>query len=473
MTEAAETEERIDWRALWATGDLARFCFVSLGILLHATNETMLATILPDMVRDLQGVELTGWVFALYELGAIVAGASGGRLVSYIPLRTNMTIAALIFALGAVICAVAPTMPIFLGGRLIEGLGGGALVSLAFVSVERLFPIRIWPQLFGIMSVVWGVAAFTGPLMGAVVAEWLNWRWAFAIFTLAGLLMASVAFRLLSTPGAVRTVGDKPPPFPFTALLVLAVSIILIASAGVNIQLARSSILLILGLAGLALFFYLDATKPASRLFPSGPFNLNTRVGSGLTMAAALCVSTCSIMVYGPLLLTTLHGMPLLVTGYIIAMESIAWSVLAIAVANIRPQHERTVILVGVIMIAVSIAGFAFAVPYGSIPLLFVCAIMQGGGFGVAWPFVTRMIVAAAPENERTVAASGLPAMQRIGYSVGAASCGIVANAAGFSEGLTREAAEVVAVWVFLAFVPLALVGVAAAARLVFSRTTA
>lgn len=470
MADTTEQHEPIDWRALWATGDLGRFCFVSLGILLHATNETMVATILPDMVRDLEGVELTGWAFALYELGAIVAGASGGRLVSYIPLRTNMTIAAIVFALGACICAFAPTMPIFLFGRLIEGLGGGALVSLAFVSVERLFPMRIWPQLFGIMSVVWGVAAFTGPLVGAIVAEWLNWRWAFAIFTLAGLAMATVAFRVLSTAGAVKTVGDKPPPFPFVALLVLAGSIVMIATAGVNIELVRSSILLALGLGGLALFFRLDAMKPASRLFPSGPFDLRTRVGSGLTMAAALCVSTCSITVYGPLLLTTLHGMPLLVTGYIIAMESIAWSILAIAVANIRPRHERTVILVGVIMIAVSIAGFAFAVPYGSIPLLFACAIIQGGGFGVAWPFVTRMIVASAPANERTIAASGLPAMQRIGYSVGAASCGIVANGAGFSTGLSRESAEVVAVWVFLAFLPLALVGVAAAARLVFSR---
>ena len=56
-------------------------------------------------------------------------------------------------------------------GRLIEGLGGGALVSLAFVSVERLFPRTIWPQLFGVMSAIWGVAAFSGPLFGALVAE--------------------------------------------------------------------------------------------------------------------------------------------------------------------------------------------------------------------------------------------------------------------------------------------------------------
>ena len=69
---------RVDWRALWASGDLFRFCFVSLGILLHATNETMIATIMPAMVGDLSGVELVGWSLAVYELGAISAGAAAG-----------------------------------------------------------------------------------------------------------------------------------------------------------------------------------------------------------------------------------------------------------------------------------------------------------------------------------------------------------------------------------------------------------
>ena len=53
---SVQAATRVDWRALWASGDLFRFCFVSLGILLHATNETMIATIMPAMVGDLSGV---------------------------------------------------------------------------------------------------------------------------------------------------------------------------------------------------------------------------------------------------------------------------------------------------------------------------------------------------------------------------------------------------------------------------------
>lgn len=460
--------ERTDWRALWASGDLGRFCFVALGILLHATNETMVATIMPGLVRDLSGVELVGWSLAIYELGAIVAGAAAGRLVSYVPLRTNMAVAALVFALGAAVCAAAPSMPVFLAGRLVEGFGGGALVSLAFVSVERLFPPRIWPQLFGIMAVVWGVSAFGGPLVGALVSEWLSWRWAFGIFTAGAIAMALTCFLVLTSPQATTRAQQAGPlpRFPVAVLVVLAAAVSLIASAGVNVAPLRSSLLLLAGVAGLALFFWLDARNRAVHLFPDRLFDWRTPLGGGMVMVSMLSTATCSLAVYGPLLLTTLHGVPVLTAGWIIATEAIAWSVTAILVANTPPRREPAIIFAGAVMITAGIAGFAFAIPDGSLGLIFACAVLQGGGFGMAWPFVTRVIVAAAPEGQSTLASSAVPTMQRIGYATGSALAGIVANVAGFSQGLTRETAAAVAPWVFVAFLPLAAVGVIAAARI-------
>ena len=117
-------------------------------------------------------------------------------------------------------------------------------------------------------------------------------------------------------------------------------------------------------------------------------------------------------------------------------------------------------------MIAAGIAGFAYTVPAGSIPLILLCALLQGGGFGIAWPFLTRVIVASAKDSEQTIASAAVPTMQRIGYAVGAALTGIVANASGFSEGLNREAAASVASWLFLAFLPLGIVGCLAALRI-------
>ncbi|RUX98537.1 MFS transporter, partial [Mesorhizobium sp. M7A.F.Ca.US.005.03.2.1] len=140
---------------------------------------------------------------------------------------------------------------------------------------------------------------------------------------------------------------------------------VLIASAGVDIALLRSSLLMAFGLIGLLLFFTIDALKPLSRLFPARLFSWRTPVGAGMTMVAAFSVATCSFGVYGPLLLTSLHDIPLLTTGYIIAAESIAWSILSILVANAPPRRERLIIIGGAVMIAAGIAGFAYTIPLG------------------------------------------------------------------------------------------------------------
>jgi MFS family permease len=465
----------VNWRELWRTGDLMRFCFISTGILLHATNETMIATIMPAMIDDLSGVQLVGWSLAIYELGSIVAGAAAGRLVSYVALRTNMMTAALLYALGALACAVAPSMPWFLAGRLLEGLGGGALVALAFVSVERLFPKTIWPQLFAIISVVWGVAAFSGPLIGAVIAGYFSWRWAFGFFALAGVAMAGTTWLVLRSASAKRpaAAGGTLPSFPFATLAMLAAGIMLIAAAGIDIEPLRSSILLVLGLAGLATFFVVDARAPAARLFPRRLFDWRTPLGAGMVMVAAFSVGTCAFAIYGPLLLTALHGISLLTAGYIIAAESISWSILSILVANAPPRRERPIIFAGALMITAGLTGFAWAVPSGSVPFVLGCAVLQGGGFGIAWPFVTRVIVSAADPAESTITSSAIPTMQRIGYAVGAAIAGIIANASGFSEGLSGETAGSVAQWLFLAFIPFGVTGCVAAFRLLEGVRTA
>lgn len=460
--------ERVDWRALWASGDLGRFCFISLGILLHATNETMIATIMPALVRDLSGVEFVGWSFAIYELGSIVAGAAAGRMVSYISLRTNMAGAAGIYGVGALACALAPDMVWFIAGRLIEGFGGGALIALAYVSVERLFPKGIWPQLFAVMSAVWGVSALSGPLLGALISTAFGWRATFGFFSASGFAMAAVAYFVLSGPAArtVRPAAGGVPPFPFVALGCLTVAVMLIATAGIEPRPLVSTLLLAAGIAGVALFFAIDARKPASRLFPSRPFSWASPVGVGLTMIATFCVATISFSIYAPLLLSSLHGIPILTTGYIIASESIAWSVLAILTSSARPHHEKRIVITGALMITGGVAGFAYAIPNGSVPLILACALLQGGGFGIAWPFVSRMIVAAAIPAESTVASSSVPAMQRLGYAVGAAGAGVIANGFGFSQGLSHDTAAAVAPWLFLPFLPLCILGVVAAVRL-------
>ena len=95
-----------------------------------------------------------------------------------------------------------------------------------------------------------------------------------------------------------------------------------------------------------------------------------------------------------------------------------------------------------------------------------VAAIVQGAGFGCMWALATSRIAAAAPPSERALASAAVPTTQLIGSAVGAAISALIANASGFDAGITRANAAVGGVWLFAAFLPLALAGVWAAWRL-------
>ena len=461
MTE--EAAARADWAALWRSGALLRFCFISLGVMFHAGSENMISTIMPAMVRDIGGVELNGWAFAIYEIGAIIAGAAAGRLATYWPMRFNFFGAALVFSLGTIATALSPTMYWALAGRLIGGFGGGALISLSFVAVQRYFPSHIWPQLMAILSVVWGVSAFGGPLYGGLMQTILSWRWAFLIFAAAAVAFAVAALAVLRNESNVARDANVTGRFPAMALGCLALGITAIAAAGVEQRLGISAALVLAGIAG---FFVLDTRNPASRLFPAAPFNPRNAVGAGFLMVAALAVSTCSFGFYGPLLLAALHDFTPVTTGLIIASESVSWSVLSILVATAPRHREVLIVRCGAMMIAAGVAGFAWVVPSGSIAGILFFASLQGGGFGILWPFANRRVIEAAPLHERDITASAFSTLQRMGYALGGAVAGIIANANGFSGGFTKAAASTAAVPLFLYFLPLALAGCLAAFKL-------
>ena len=156
--------------------------------------------------------------------------------------------------------------------------------------------------------------------------------------------------------------------------------------------------------------------------------------------------------------------------GYLAALESVAWSIAAMAIAR-WPISETRCIRIGSVTVVAGTALFAYAIPVGSLSLIVLAALMQGGGFGLCWAYVMRRTVASAHAGDRERTAGAIPTVQMLGYAVGAAAAGIVANGLGFAstgggDEADRIIMENVAVWVFLAFIPLGLGGIAAAWRL-------
>ena len=168
--------------------------------------------------------------------------------------------------------------------------------------------------------------------------------------------------------------------------------------------------------------------------------------------------------------MTYLHGVSALTAGYVIACSSISWTVAAILVSGAPERRDGPFILIGMLMAAASVAGLIYAIPNGPVWLIAFCATMEGGGFGMAWTFVLRRARRLAEHSDIERVSGAIPTVQRVGYAIGAALIGIIANAAGLAAQPGPETARAVGIWVFVACLPLAALALMAAARFVSAR---
>ena len=450
-----ESNQYEGWSALLKDGNLTRVGILCLGVWLHAASSMLVATTLPSAVNEFGGAHLVSWAFTLYLLGSILAGSVAGLLISRSSLRSALLGTATLYGFGSATCAMAPGMEVMLVGRLLQGLGGGGLVALTYVAVNRLFPRRLMPRLMALISAVWSVSAFCGPLIGGSFATFGHWRFAFWAFAVQAVLFLIAA--VLKNDGERPSDNNKPMVIPVRRLAILSAAVLMIAFAGANTDLFLSPTLCIFSIISIWLFLRTDNKNPASRMFPTRPFDIKTTLGAGMTLVISASLATMSFLVYGTFLLESIFEVTPLIAGYIVALESVSWGVTAVLFSGASKSKERTLIRSGSILITVGLIGFSISMSGGSLWWVLLWAICQGAGFGMMWSFIVRRIISGASSPEQDIASSSIPTTQQIGFAIGAAASGIVANMFGFDENMTTAVLQNVAFWIFAAFIPVML----------------
>ena len=179
-----------------------------------------------------------------------------------------------------------------------------------------------------------------------------------------------------------------------------------------------------------------------------------------------LSTATVAFTTYGPFLMYHLHQAPPLVTGYILALGAVGWSISAVFFSGTNPKYESLYIRLGPSLILATTIGVAVAVPNGPLAAIGVLAFLQGAGFGMCWVYIMRRVVASVPENEKAKVSSSIPSLQRLGYAIGAALSGVIGNQIGIADTDYDGQQADAATWLYIAFIPLAIAGTAGAWRL-------
>jgi MFS family permease len=456
------------WRQLAGSPGFPAVLVVSFGVWLHAADELMVSTITPAMVGDIGGAPFVSWLIALYETGSIMAGALSAYAVRRAGMRAAMAGAALVYMAGCLASALSPSMAAMLAGRTLQGFGGGAMTAVAFIAVYRIAGPALTAPVYALLSAIWGVSAFTGPLIGAGFADGGWWRGAFYLFAAQAAAFALFARARLPGGAAGEPVGASGGETGGAAelgprLAALAASVAAIATAGVTRHAGPALLLLLAGAGALTLFLVLDNRAGRSRLMPQRPWSAGTAPGAAVQIALLLSVATTGLITYGPLLMARLHGFDAVASGLILMTESVGWSLVAIATANLKREREPVAILGGFVAVASGIGLLGPAIAGGSAAAIAICALLQGGGMGAAWAFFVRRATVLAGTREGDRVAAAIPTSQRLGYALGAAASGIIANASGFADSPDKGVALAANWRIFMLSLAPAVAGIAIA----------
>lgn len=402
------------------------------GVLLHSMNVLIVATVLPSIVAEVGGATMMSWPTTAFLASSILAAALTGLFTVAIGPRTAYCTGALIFGVGAVLCAHAGSMGQFIAGRFAQGFGGGLLAAVAYILVRSTFPEPLWPRVLALISGAWSVSILLGPLAGGVFARNGDWRSVFIGVTALAVLLAAAALRVL--PRAEREPAEKLPRVPGARVALICVAIIALSSAAVIDAPLGKAGAIALTLAALAGMLRLNRSA-ATRLLPGDAFSLRTVTGVGMWCALLMAIAYSPLQIFVPLFLQTLHGFDPLSAGYAVASSSLGWTVAALAVAGFSSAWSRRMLILGPAVMAIGLLGVAVLGFSGSIAGLLLAILMVGLGIGMCWAFVAQGIMGGAAPEEATIAASAMPTVQQVGLALGGATAGLIANMAGISDG--------------------------------------
>jgi MFS family permease len=451
-------ESTASWSTLFHGRHLAYTALLTLGVGVHAVGIHLVATVLPSVVADLGGASFYTWATMLYTIASIMGTACGGLFKALLNLRRGYMVGVLVELFAWTGCAVAPHISVLLLARAIQGFGSGLLVALAYSMVSEFYAETLRARVLSAISGIWGVAALLSPIVGGMFATSGWWRGAFWVAIPILILLGVMAWQVLPDQATNGMAGE----FPAARLTLLGLGVLGVAASGLATP-AVWRLALLGSAAGLLWYaFHLDSDA-TNRLFPSRPLSLKTLVGTASWLFFLFGTTTSTVTVFMPLFLHILHGVSLLSAGYINAILSLTWTVLALCSASLRDRQVRHVIWLGPLFMLLGAIGLRAWVVDGPLPLIGICVALIGAGIGLCFAHISSWTMAAAQAGEESQTASSIPTIQSLGIAFGAATAGLVANTAGLANGITPETVASATSWVYqLSIIPPALMMVLA-----------
>jgi MFS family permease len=392
------------------------------------------ATVAPRVADDLGGLDLYGWTFSAFMLaslvGTVVAGHAADRQGPAPPYLAGVVL----FMVGLVACGVAPTMPLFVVGRAVQGLGAGALSSIAVLAIGRAFSESERPRQFAILSSAWVIPGLVAPGLGGLVAEGLGWRYVFLGIAVLPPFAAALVLPRLREIG-VADAADAGATLPVRAALLLA-----LGAGGIIGGLGSSTWLVAvpLVLAGIAV-----ATPAFRHLTPTGTLRAARGMPAAIATRGLTTFAFFGADAFLALALAEQRHLSAVEVGLALTPATITWTIGAWVQARTTHRYtRRTMATAGVVLLAIGVVLTGAAVLLSAVPAWVAGAVWGVGGLGMGLSYspTNLVVLTDAPEGTEGSATASVQLTDGLGTALGTGIGGAVVAAAA-SAGWTQSSA--------------------------------
>ena len=396
---------------------------------LVALDSTVLATVVPTIVRELGGFSQFPWLFSIYLLTSAVTTPLYGRLADTFGRRPVLFWGIALFLAGSVLCAAAPSMPVLIAGRAVQGLGAGAIQPVSITVVGDLYSVAERARVQGYMASVWGMSAVVGPAVGGLLAQYASWRWIFVV----NLPIGAIAFWLLARRFA-ESVERRSHAMDYagSALLVTGWSLVILGLLEGGVAWAWGSPagigVLAAGLAALAAFVVVER-RAAEPVVPLWVFRRRLLVGGALAQlgVGALLIGLDS---YVPVFAQGVLGAGAVGAGFALATMTIGWPLAATFSGRLylRIGFRDTALVGGAVLVAATALGALLSASSTLWAVAGVC-FLAGVGLGLIASPTMVAVQSFVGWEERGLVTGTAMFSRSLGSAVGVAVFGALVTA--------------------------------------------
>ncbi|MGN7453992.1 MDR family MFS transporter [Paenibacillus pasadenensis] len=402
-----------------------------LGMLMASMDQTIVSTAMGTIVGELGGLDKFVWVTSAYMVAEMAGMPIFGKLSDMYGRKRFFVFGLIVFMIGSALCGTAASIEQLALYRAIQGLGGGAMIPVAFTIMFDAVPAEQRGKLGGLFGAVFGLSSIFGPLLGAYITDYIHWNWIFYINLPLGLISLIFVWgfyresqkhsrQIIDWGGAATLVG---------AVICLIFALELGGKTIGGTTYGWDSAL-ILGLFGgfavltvLFVLFELRAKEPiiTFRMFRSRVYASSNLVG---IFAGAAFISAS---MYIPIFISGVMGGKATNSGLVLLPMMVGSVVTATLGGFLMTKFKYRTLMIPTL--ALLVVGLALLTTIGAgtnIWVMRLFMVLVGLGIGASFSVLSNACMFSVPVQDRGAASSTLSFLRTLGMAVGITVFGII-----------------------------------------------